>query len=75
MTVSKVDTGHAVRQLEAALVLLKAAHGQEVVQGTVRDAAIAQPLRTLERVSSLCAQVATEITDQMIQLRDGWPSS
>lgn len=73
MSVQKIDNEHAIRQVEAVLLMLKATHAEEVVQGTTRDAAIGKAVRTLERAASICDSVATGLRDQMLQLRDGWP--
>jgi hypothetical protein len=73
VTVGRISTTHAQEKIGAAVRLLDAAQGETVVRGTAQVAAVAVPLRSLERAAALLRLAAAEVENEMLQLRDGWP--
>jgi len=69
--VGRVNTICAQEHLGDATRLLDAAQSMEVVLGTAQVAAVAVPLRRLERAAALCRLAAAEIDNEMLRLRDG----
>lgn len=72
--VHAVNVEHALAHVLDAQGLMDSVQGAEVVQGTAQVAAVAAPLRILERSACLLRLAAAEVENEMLQLRDGWPS-
>ena len=70
----RVDVEQAMVHVIDAQRLMESAQGSEVVRGTAQVAAVAVPLRSLERTACLLRLAAAEVENEMLQLRDGWPA-